>query len=97
VLEDVFGTRTTINKVFEIFKREGAGILVYLQEGAAGVPAGQITAEKSGSAQQRQQSWRLTQPVGVERPVGVEQAVKSNQKLGAINTTLVQVAKIGAF
>jgi len=58
VLEDVFGTRTTINKVFEIFKREGAGILVYLQEGAAGVPAGQITAEKSGSAQQRQQSWR---------------------------------------
>ena len=58
VLEDVFGTRTTLNKVFEIFKREGAGILVYLQEGAAGVPAGQLTAEKSGSAQQRQQSWR---------------------------------------
>jgi 3,4-dihydroxy 2-butanone 4-phosphate synthase / GTP cyclohydrolase II len=58
VLEDVFGTRTTLNKVFEIFKREGAGILVYLQEGAAGVPAGQITSEKSGSAAQRQQSWR---------------------------------------
>ena len=58
VLEDVFGTRAKLNRVFEVFKREGAGILVYLQEGAAGVPAGPLGAEKSGSAQQRQQSWR---------------------------------------
>ena len=46
VLEDVFGARTTLNKVFEVFKREGAGILVYLQEGAAGVPAGQLGARE---------------------------------------------------
>ena len=58
VLEDVFGTRTTLTKVFEVFRREGSGILVYLQEGAAGVPAGQFGAEKSASAAQRQQSWR---------------------------------------
>ena len=58
VLEDVFGTRSTLNKVFEVFKREGSGILVYLQEGAAGVPAGQLAQEKTGSAAQRQQSWR---------------------------------------
>jgi 3,4-dihydroxy 2-butanone 4-phosphate synthase/GTP cyclohydrolase II len=59
VIEDVFGTRPTLNKVFEVFKREGCGILVYLQEGAAGVPAGQLAgAEKTGSAAQRQQSWR---------------------------------------
>ena len=58
VLEDVFGTRTTLTKVFDVFKREGAGILVYLQEGAAGVPAGQLAVEKTGSAAQRQQSWR---------------------------------------
>ncbi len=38
VLEDVFGARTTLTKVFDVFKREGRGILVYLQEGAAGVP-----------------------------------------------------------
>ena len=42
-----------------MFKREGCGILVYLQEGAAGVPAGQLSgAEKTGSAAQRQKSWR---------------------------------------
>ena len=59
VIEDVFGTRPTLNKVFEVFKREGSGILVYLQEGAAGVPAGQLAgAEKTGSAAQRQKSWR---------------------------------------
>ena len=58
VIEDVFGTRPTLNKVFEVFKREGAGILVYLQEGAAGVPAGQLAEEKTGSAAQRQKSWR---------------------------------------
>jgi 3,4-dihydroxy 2-butanone 4-phosphate synthase/GTP cyclohydrolase II len=58
VLEDVFGPRTTLNKVFEVFKREGAGILVYLQEGAAGVPSGQFAAEKSGSAAQREKTWR---------------------------------------
>ena len=58
VLDDVFGARTTLNKVFEVFRREGAGILVYLQEGAAGVPAGQLGVEKSQSSQQRQQSWR---------------------------------------
>jgi 3,4-dihydroxy 2-butanone 4-phosphate synthase/GTP cyclohydrolase II len=57
VLEDVFGGRKTLNGVFEIFKREGCGILVYLQEGAAGVPAGQL-AEKSASAAQREQAWR---------------------------------------
>ncbi len=58
VLEDVFGNRHTLDAVFAVFKREGHGILVYLQEGTAGVPAGQLSAEKSGSAVQREQSWR---------------------------------------
>jgi len=58
VLEDVFGGRATLNAVFDVFKREGRGVLVYLQEGTAGVPAGQLAAEKSGSAAQREQAWR---------------------------------------
>ena len=48
VLEDVFGTRSDADQVFDIFKREGCGILVYLQEGAAG---------RSGRA-----SWRPRNP-----------------------------------
>lgn len=58
VLEDVFGNRHTLESVFEIFKKEGLGILVYLQEGTAGVPASQIAADKPGSAARREQSWR---------------------------------------
>jgi 3,4-dihydroxy 2-butanone 4-phosphate synthase/GTP cyclohydrolase II len=58
VLEDVFGNRRTLEAVFEVFKRAGRGVLVYLQEGATGVPASQISAEKTGSAVQRAQTWR---------------------------------------
>jgi 3,4-dihydroxy 2-butanone 4-phosphate synthase / GTP cyclohydrolase II len=58
VLEDVFGSRKTLDAVFEAFKREGRGVLVYLQEGATGVPASQISGEKTGSAAQRAQIWR---------------------------------------
>ncbi|MGQ0485665.1 MAG: 3,4-dihydroxy-2-butanone-4-phosphate synthase [Hyphomicrobiales bacterium] len=58
VLEDVFGNRKTLEAVFDVFKREGRGVLVYLQEGATGVPASQISGEKTGSAAQRAQSWR---------------------------------------
>jgi 3,4-dihydroxy 2-butanone 4-phosphate synthase/GTP cyclohydrolase II len=58
VLEDVFGSRRTLQKVFDVFKREGRGVLVYLQEGTAGVPASQLSAEKTGSAAQRAQAWR---------------------------------------
>ncbi len=57
VLEDVFGNRDTLDAVFEIFKREGKGVLVYLQEGTAGVPASQLSAEKSGSAASRARTW----------------------------------------
>ncbi len=64
VLEDVFGARDTLNRVFERFREEGNGILVYLREGAAGVPAarlGQAGAggeEDTASARAREQAWR---------------------------------------
>jgi 3,4-dihydroxy 2-butanone 4-phosphate synthase/GTP cyclohydrolase II len=58
VLEDVFGNRHTLEAVFAAFKREGRGVLVYLQEGTAGVPASALSAEKTGSAEARQQAWR---------------------------------------
>lgn len=57
VLEDVFGNRQTLEAAFAVFKAEGRGVLVYLQEGATGVPASQHS-EKAGSAAQRQQTWR---------------------------------------
>ncbi|MGB8315774.1 MAG: 3,4-dihydroxy-2-butanone-4-phosphate synthase [Aestuariivirga sp.] len=57
VLEDVFGNRDTLESVFDIFKREGKGVLVYLQEGTTGVPASQLSGDKSASAATRAQTW----------------------------------------
>jgi 3,4-dihydroxy 2-butanone 4-phosphate synthase / GTP cyclohydrolase II len=58
VLEDVFGDRQTLDAAFDIFKREGRGVLVYLQEGTAGVPASHLSAEQTPAESQRQQTWR---------------------------------------
>jgi 3,4-dihydroxy 2-butanone 4-phosphate synthase/GTP cyclohydrolase II len=58
VLEDVFGNRRTINHVLDIFKRERRGVMVYLQEGVAGVPAASLSGEKTGSGKARAEAWR---------------------------------------
>ncbi len=62
VLEDVFGSRDTLEKVFARFRKEGGGVLVYLREGATGVPAaplgGQVSGEDTESARAREKAWR---------------------------------------
>ena len=63
VLADVFGGRRVLTKVFERCKDEGRGILVYLREGAAGVPAFGLhdpeedTPSATNSHAARQQQW----------------------------------------
>jgi 3,4-dihydroxy 2-butanone 4-phosphate synthase / GTP cyclohydrolase II len=59
IVADIFGAPHVLNKVYDTFKREGRGILVYLREGTAGVPAGQkMGSEKASSAALREQVWR---------------------------------------
>ncbi len=62
LVDDVFGGRETLSKVYDIFKREGRGVLVYLREGTAGVPASRLheddDEELSSSALAREQTWR---------------------------------------
>ena len=62
VLEDVFGNRETLNRVFERFREEGGGVLVYLREGATGVPASPLVQqpekEDTESARAREKAWR---------------------------------------
>ena len=92
VLEDVFGSRATLSKVFDVFKREGKGVLVYLQEGAAGVPAGQLATEKSGRAAQRQQSWR---DVGLGAQILRDLDVSSIRLVSSSNRHYVGLAGFG--
>jgi len=68
VLHDVFGTGNGLAAVFERFKREGGGVLVYLREGATGVPAQPMAElasvaeeaerEDTESAKEREKEWR---------------------------------------
>lgn len=61
LVDDVFGERRRLGEVYAIFEREGRGILVYLREGTAGVPAaplGDQERERTGSAVAREQTWR---------------------------------------
>ncbi|MDH3741970.1 MAG: 3,4-dihydroxy-2-butanone-4-phosphate synthase [Hyphomicrobiales bacterium] len=62
LVEDVFGNRDTLAKVYNVFKAEGQGILVYLREGTAGVPASKLAdgddGEGTASANARLENWR---------------------------------------
>ena len=57
ILSDIFGGGA-IPKVLNRFKAEGRGALVYLRDGAAGVPANLSGAETTGSDDARATQWR---------------------------------------
>ena len=61
LVEDVLGNRDTLNTVYDIFKKEGRGILVYLREGVAGVPASRLgkpdSDEDTQSSRTREEQW----------------------------------------
>jgi 3,4-dihydroxy 2-butanone 4-phosphate synthase/GTP cyclohydrolase II len=92
VLEDVFGNRGTLDAVFEIFKREGKGVLVYLQEGTAGVPASQLSGERSASAEARAQTWL---DIGLGAQILRDLNVRSIRLLSSSNRHYVGLAGFG--
>jgi 3,4-dihydroxy 2-butanone 4-phosphate synthase/GTP cyclohydrolase II len=56
---DVFGGAKLINAALARFRQEGRGVLVYLRDGAAGVPAMPVTdTEQVKSENVRQKQWR---------------------------------------
>ena len=62
VVCDVFGGRSLLASVAKAFGENGRGVLVYLREGTAGVPAQALTAPddarpRTNSEQERQRRW----------------------------------------
>lgn len=56
---DAFGGAKSVQKALERIKAEGRGVLVYLRDGTAGVPATAVNrSEKSASEAERDQHWR---------------------------------------
>lgn len=62
ILQDIFGDQERLQAAYARIKLAEHGVLVYLREGAAGVPvkhiAGNITEENTLQASARQASWR---------------------------------------
>ena len=57
ILSDIFGGGP-VQRCLERFKKEGRGVLVYLRDGAAGVPANLAGTEPAGSDGDRATQWR---------------------------------------
>ena len=92
VLEDVFGNRDALNRCFAIFKREKRGVLVYLQEGTAGVPSGEIAPEKTGSTRKRDENWR---DIGLGAQILRDLGVKSIRLISSSSRHYVGLSGFG--
>jgi 3,4-dihydroxy 2-butanone 4-phosphate synthase/GTP cyclohydrolase II len=57
IVADVFGGADAIRRTMERFAAEGRGVLVYLRDGAAGVPVNPINAESRNSEEARTAQW----------------------------------------
>ncbi len=58
VVEDVFGGAKAIHAALRRFKKAGRGALVYLRDGASGVPTTAIAEHTSASELERSRQWR---------------------------------------
>jgi 3,4-dihydroxy 2-butanone 4-phosphate synthase/GTP cyclohydrolase II len=58
VVEDVFGGAKAIHAALSRFKKAGRGALVYLRDGASGVPTTAIAEHVSASELERSRQWR---------------------------------------
>jgi 3,4-dihydroxy 2-butanone 4-phosphate synthase / GTP cyclohydrolase II len=56
LLDDVFGGGKRLDSVLQRLKREGRGVLIYLRDGAVGVPANPLAPPGADDARQKQ--WR---------------------------------------
>jgi 3,4-dihydroxy 2-butanone 4-phosphate synthase/GTP cyclohydrolase II len=96
LVEDVLGNRDTLNKVYDIFRKEGCGILVYLREGTAGVPASRLTSpdsdEDTGSARAREEAWR---DVGLGAQILRDLSVKSIRQIASKSRHYVGLSGFG--
>jgi 3,4-dihydroxy 2-butanone 4-phosphate synthase/GTP cyclohydrolase II len=57
IIKEIFTGPRKMQAVLEHFKKQGSGVLVYLRDGAAGVPVSPIDAPQSAEADRHKQ-WR---------------------------------------
>jgi 3,4-dihydroxy 2-butanone 4-phosphate synthase/GTP cyclohydrolase II len=93
VLADVLGGAPSINAVLERFRATGRGVLVYLRDGAAGVPVTRPGDEHEGSSDHaRTKQWR---EVGLGAQILKDLGVTSIVNLASSERAFVGLAGFG--
>ena len=98
VLDDVFGGQKLLARIFARFEDEGRGVLVYLREGATGVPVAGLRQQDAGSpedtesAAARAELWR---EVGLGAQILRDLGVSSIRLLATRSRQYVGLAGFG--
>ncbi len=92
VIGDVIGGAKPIHAALQRFKREGGGVIVYLRDGAAGVPTTAIPQESSAAEAARSRQWR---EVGLGAQILKDLGISSIRLLSSTQRTYVGLAGFG--
>ena len=92
ILNDVFGDHSAIDRTLARFKQEGRGILVYLRDGTAGVPAASLPGQPDDSDAARGSEWR---EVGVGAQILRDLGVSSIKLLASSERVYVGLSGFG--
>jgi 3,4-dihydroxy 2-butanone 4-phosphate synthase/GTP cyclohydrolase II len=102
IVEDVFGGATGIHAALRHFKAHGAGVIVYLRDGAAGVPVTPI-GEHASSEDQRTKVWRevgvgaqILSDLGISTIRNLSQSGRAFAGLGGFGIEIVETVKLGS-
>jgi 3,4-dihydroxy 2-butanone 4-phosphate synthase/GTP cyclohydrolase II len=92
IIRDVFGGANPVHAALERFKQEGRGVIVFLRDGAAGVPTHAIPSADRSSEAARTRQWR---EVGLGAQILKDLGISSIRLLTSARFTYVGLAGFG--
>ena len=92
IIRDVFGGANPVHAALQRFKQEGRGVLVFLRDGAAGVPTQAIPSSDQSSEAARTRQWR---EVGLGAQILKDLGISSIRLLASSRMTYVGLAGFG--
>ena len=92
MIGDVLGGAKVLRRAMAKIKQEGSGVIVYLQDGGAGVPSTAVPSLENNSDAARTKQWR---EVGLGAQILKDIGVSSIRLLVSANTTYIGVTGFG--